>query len=333
MSALIELKGITKTFGQGQAAFQALRGVDLRVDEGDFVAVMGPSGSGKSTAMNIIGCLDVPTSGEYLFRDVHVEQLDRNQRALLRRHFLGFVFQGFNLLSRTTAKENVELPLEIIGVLKAKGQSGMGRDQDDSVVMPIKAVQRRLEGSLDVSSIQVSVQNEDDIDRVQAEITTVLRERRHLDETEDDNFNVLDTRQIAETLSGTTQVLTMLLGAVASVSLLVGGIGIMNIMLVSVTERTREIGIRLAIGALEREVLMQFLIEAVALAALGGIIGIVLATGASILLSEVMSVPYVFDTTINLLSFVFSAGIGILFGYMPAKRAARLDPIEALRHE
>ncbi|HRJ53890.1 MAG TPA: ABC transporter ATP-binding protein [Candidatus Thiothrix moscowensis] len=111
MSALIEFRNITKTYGQGQAAFQALRGVDLRIDEGDFVAVMGPSGSGKSTAMNIIGCLDVPTSGEYLFRDVHVEQLDRNQRALLRRNFLGFVFQGFNLLARTTAQENVELPL------------------------------------------------------------------------------------------------------------------------------------------------------------------------------------------------------------------------------
>lgn len=111
MSALVEFKGITKTYGQGQASFQALRGVDLRIEQGDFVAVMGPSGSGKSTAMNIIGCLDVPTGGEYLFRDVHVEQLDRNERALLRRHFLGFVFQGFNLLSRTTAQENVELPL------------------------------------------------------------------------------------------------------------------------------------------------------------------------------------------------------------------------------
>lgn len=111
MSALIELKGITKTYGQGQASFLALRGVDLRIEQGDFVAVMGPSGSGKSTAMNIIGCLDVPSTGEYLFRDVHVEQLDRNERALLRRHFLGFVFQGFNLLARTTAQENVELPL------------------------------------------------------------------------------------------------------------------------------------------------------------------------------------------------------------------------------
>ena len=222
---------------------------------------------------------------------------------------------------------------QIIGILEAKGQASIGPDQDDTVIMPIRAVQRRLAGNQDVSTIQVSVTNEKDIDRVKTELTTLLRERRHLDDSEDDNFNVMDTRQIAETLSSTTEVLTMLLAAVASVSLLVGGIGIMNIMLVSVTERTREIGIRLAIGALEREVLLQFLIEAVALAALGGLIGIVLATGASMLLSQLMQMPYTFDPSINLLSFVFSVGIGILFGYMPAKRAARLDPIEALRHE
>ena len=222
---------------------------------------------------------------------------------------------------------------QIIGILEAKGQASMGRDQDDTVIMPIRAVQRRLAGNQDVSTLQVSVTNEKDIDRVKTELISLLRERRHLDDSEDDNFNVMDTRQIAETLSSTTKVLTMLLAAVASVSLLVGGIGIMNIMLVSVTERTREIGIRLAIGALEREVLLQFLIEAVALAALGGLIGIVLATGASMLLSQLMQMPYTFDPSINLLSFVFSVGIGILFGYMPAKRAARLDPIEALRHE
>ncbi|MBO0613626.1 ABC transporter permease [Thiothrix fructosivorans] len=222
---------------------------------------------------------------------------------------------------------------EIIGILVSKGQASMGRDQDDTVIMPIKAVQRRLTGNQNVSSIQVSVADENDITSVKEQLTNLMRERRRLGDDKDDNFNVQDTRQIAEALSGTTQVMTTLLAAVASVSLLVGGIGIMNIMLVSVTERTREIGIRLAIGALEREVLLQFLIEAVVLASLGGLVGIGLATLASIGLSQVMNVPYTFNVGINLLSFVFSAGIGVLFGYMPAKRAARLDPIDALRHE
>jgi len=172
-----------------------------------------------------------------------------------------------------------------------------------------------------------------DPERVKASLTQLLRELRKLSDSDEDNFNVLDTKQLADTLSGTTKVLTTLLGAVAAVSLLVGGIGIMNIMLVSVTERTREIGLRLAIGALEREVLLQFLIEAVVLAALGGLIGIVLATGASLALSGLMGVPYLFNPGVNLLSFVFSAGIGVVFGYFPARRAARMDPIDALRHE
>jgi putative ABC transport system permease protein len=177
------------------------------------------------------------------------------------------------------------------------------------------------------------MQDGSDSARVTAGITQLLRERRKLASTDEDNFNVLDTKQLADTLSGTTKVMTMLLGAVAAVSLLVGGIGIMNIMLVSVTERTREIGLRLAIGALEREVLLQFLIEAVVLAALGGLVGIVLATIASIGLAQLMSVPYTFNLSVNVMSFVFSAFIGVLFGYFPARRAARMDPIEALRHE
>ncbi len=170
---------------------------------------------------------------------------------------------------------------------------------------------------------------------LKASLRQLLRERRKLAEADDDNFNVFDTQQLAETLSSTMGVLTSLLGAVAAVSLLVGGIGIgiMNIMLVSVTERTREIGLRLAVGALESEVLLQFLIEAVVLSALGGLVGVVIATGASYVLSGVMSVPYVFDPTINLLSMIFSAAIGVVFGYFPARRAARMDPIEALRHE
>jgi putative ABC transport system permease protein len=159
------------------------------------------------------------------------------------------------------------------------------------------------------------------------------RERRNITENEDENFNVFDTKQIAATLSGTIGTMTMLLGAVAAISLLVGGIGIMNIMLVSVTERTREIGIRLAIGALEREVLLQFLVEAVALSCLGGLIGIVAANFFSIVLAQVTRIPFIFNPQINLLSFFFSALIGVVFGYFPARRAAQLDPIEALRYE
>ena len=226
-----------------------------------------------------------------------------------------------------------QISCEIVGVLGSKGQGAFGNDQDDMVFMPIKTLQRRITGNTQVNTLLVSMADGSDAGRVKASLTQLLRERRKLADTDEDNFNVLDTKQLGETLSGTTKVLTMLLGAVAAVSLLVGGIGIMNIMLVSVTERTREIGLRLAIGALEREVLLQFLIEAVVLAALGGLVGIVLATGASIGLSAVMDVPYVFNPGVNLLSFLFSAGIGVLFGYFPARRAARLDPIDALRHE
>ena len=222
---------------------------------------------------------------------------------------------------------------EVVGLLKAKGQSAMGSDQDDTVIMPLRTVQRRLTGSQDVSRLTVSVREGASIDAAKEQLVLLMRERRNIAENEDDNFRVMDTRQIAETLTGTTRILTMLLGAVAAVSLLVGGIGIMNIMLVSVTERTREIGIRLAIGALEREVLLQFLIEAVVLASLGGLIGLALAAGASMTIARMMGIPYLFDPLTNILSFLFSAAIGVIFGYFPARRAAQLDPIDALRHE
>ena len=222
---------------------------------------------------------------------------------------------------------------EVVGVLASKGQAAMGNDQDDVVLIPLHTLQRRVTGNRRVATLLVSMKDNADSETLKASLTQLLRERRKLADTDEDNFNVLDTKQLAETMSGTTKVMTTLLGAVAAVSLLVGGIGIMNIMLVSVTERTREIGLRLAIGALEREVLLQFLIEATVLSTLGGVIGIVLAAGASILLAQIMQVPYMFNTSINLMSFFFSAGIGMLFGYFPARRAAQLDPIEALRHE
>ncbi|HQA09892.1 ABC transporter permease [Zoogloea sp.] len=222
---------------------------------------------------------------------------------------------------------------QVVGLLASKGQGAMGMDQDDLVLMPLNTVQRRLAGNQDISGMMIALQNGADTPTVMAQIRALLRERRKLAENEADNFNVMDTRQIAETLSGTIRTMTGLLGAVAAVSLLVGGIGIMNIMLVSVTERTREIGIRLAIGALESEVLLQFLIEAVVLSAFGGLVGIVLAFFTCVGLAALMHMPFLFSPSINLLSFFFSAAIGVVFGYMPARRAAQLDPIDALRHE
>jgi putative ABC transport system permease protein len=221
---------------------------------------------------------------------------------------------------------------DVIGILAAKGQGGMG-DQDDAVLLPLHTLQRRVTGSRKVNFLLVSMADGSDSGPLKASLGQLLRERRKLSATDDDNFNIFDTQQLADTLSSTMGVLTNLLGAVAAVSLLVGGIGIMNIMLVSVTERTREIGLRLAVGALESEVLLQFLIEAVVLSALGGLVGVFIATGASYVLSGVMAVPYEFDPMINLLSLLFSAAIGVVFGYFPARRAARMDPIEALRHE
>ena len=226
-----------------------------------------------------------------------------------------------------------KLSCEVIGLLDPKGQSTMGTDQDDLVVVPLRTFQRRIAGNEDVSIIQISAKDGVSTERVKQEIGRLLRTRRHLSANQDDDFNVMDMKEIATMLSGTTQMLTGLLGAVAAVSLLVGGIGIMNIMLVSVTERTREIGTRLAIGALEREVLLQFLVEAVVLSSFGGLIGILLALGSSVVLAGVMKVPFVFNAPITIIAFLFSAAVGVIFGYFPARKAARLDPIEALRHE
>ncbi|MGE0821144.1 MAG: ABC transporter permease [Candidatus Binatia bacterium] len=222
---------------------------------------------------------------------------------------------------------------DVIGQLKAKGQSGMGRDQDDVIVIPLRTFQRRIAGNRDISMIQVSVRGESAMDRVKLAIERLMRERRHLAPNVENDFSILDTRQIAQTLTGTTRILTLLLSAVAAVSLLVGGIGIMNIMLVSVTERTREIGIRLAIGAFERDVLTQFLMEAVVLASFGGLFGVVLALAVSATLAQVLQVPFILNLSIIILAFLFSGAVGVIFGYVPARRAARLDPIEALRHE
>jgi len=222
---------------------------------------------------------------------------------------------------------------DVIGLLTTKGQSGFGGDQDDVVIMPIKAVQRRMTGNTDVRLILVGVDEAYSTAQVQASITDLLRERRHITGGKDDDFNIFDTKQISDTLSSTTTLLTNIVTAVAGISLIVGGIGIMNIMLVSVTERTREIGIRLAIGAVANEVLMQFLVEAVVLSCLGGLIGLLLGQLAVILLSLLGQLPFIFDVQINVIAFLISGAIGVVFGFFPARRAASLNPIDALRHE
>ncbi|MBA3018396.1 MAG: ABC transporter permease [Proteobacteria bacterium] len=226
-----------------------------------------------------------------------------------------------------------KLSCNVIGVLNSKGQSSFGTDRDDFVLIPLRMLQRRITGNPDVSRILVSAQDGVSTRKVEQDIEQLMRERRHISPGKDDDFHVRDMQELISTMTGTTRVLTGLLGAVAAVSLLVGGIGIMNIMLVSVTERTREIGIRLAIGALERDVLMQFLVEAVVLSSFGGVIGVLLGIAAAAIGATVLAVPFVFDPVIIVIAFVFSAAVGVVFGYFPARQAGQMDPIEALRYE
>jgi putative ABC transport system permease protein len=222
---------------------------------------------------------------------------------------------------------------KVVGVLESKGTSGFGQDQDNVVMMPLSAFQRRIAGDRDIDSIYVAAADGVATSAVQADIETILRETRRIAPGADDNFEIRDMTQIADAMTSATTTMTGMLGAVAGVSLLVGGIGIMNIMLVSVTERTREIGIRLAIGAHEKHILIQFLVEATVLSLLGGLIGIALGLGLAGAASMALSIPFAPSFAVIALAVGFSALIGMVFGFFPALRGARLDPIDALRHE
>jgi len=226
-----------------------------------------------------------------------------------------------------------QISCRVIGILEVKGASSFGTDQDDIVLIPIRTFQRRISGNQDVSMIYASIRDGISTEKGKADIESLMRERRRIGPFEEDDFNVFDMKQITSMLTGITSVLTGLLSAVAAVSLLVGGIGIMNIMLVSVTERTREIGIRLAVGATERQVLLQFLVEAIVLSLIGGLIGIILGLALGLLGARLLAIPFSPNPSIVLAAFLFSAVVGIVFGYFPARRAARMDPIEALRHQ
>jgi putative ABC transport system permease protein len=241
------------------------------------------------------------------------------------------LFGSGDPLGATIRVKNVAC--QVIGMLEAKGQATFGGDQDNLMLMPLKAVQRRINGNNDVQVVWLAGENSAAMPGIIRDIKALMRERRHLAEGEEDTFAVQDLAQITQTISQVTGVMTLFVAAVAGVSLLVGGIGIMNIMLVSVTERTREIGIRLAIGAREKDVLTQFLVEAMMMSMLGGVIGILLGLGFSYLGTSALRFPFIPSVATIIVAFVFSAAIGIGFGFFPARKAARLDPIEALRHE
>lgn len=224
-------------------------------------------------------------------------------------------------------------PYKVIGLLTSKGQSSMGQDQDDMVYVPITTAQERMLGITYIQSINIQVSDQNYMDQVQSEVETLLRTRHHLVGNKENDFNVRNLTSLMETVNQSTAMLTMLLGAIAGISLIVGGIGIMNIMMVSVTERTREIGIRKALGATFMNIMTQFLIESMVIGIIGGLIGIVIGCGVSQLIAKVGNFTTVITLTPILISFLFSVGIGLFFGIYPARKAAKLDPIEALRYE
>jgi putative ABC transport system permease protein len=271
------------------------------------------------------------SSGEF-FTDKDV--LSRRKVALLGKTVADQLFPNQDPIGQNIRIRNT--PFTVVGVLKAKGQTGMGQDQDDVILAPSTSVLYRLKGdrhSAAIDMINASAVSSDKVAAATAELRTILRKSHKLTEGQDDDFTVRSQAEIMQTATETTKTMTLLLGSIAAVSLLVGGIGIMNIMLVSVTERTREIGIRLSVGARESDVLIQFLTEAVVLSISGGIIGIILSAAVVAGLNKWTTLQPIITPDIVVVSFLFSAFVGIFFGFYPARKAAALDPIDALRHE
>ena len=255
----------------------------------------------------------------------------RNRVAVIGPVVAANLFGGVNPVGKKIRVGNA--PYTVIGLLASKGQSSGGQDQDDIVLIPLTTAQERLMGITYVRSINVQVSSADKMDEVQANIEKLLRQRHRIREGVEDDFNVRNLTSLMETMSTTTTMITLLLGSIAGISLIVGGIGIMNIMMVSVTERTREIGIRKAIGATYNSIMLQFLIESTLLSIVGGLVGIVIGIGIAKAISKFGGFTTVISIESIIASFGFSLFVGIFFGMLPARKAARLDPIDALRYE
>ncbi len=261
---------------------------------------------------------------------------ESDQRSMRRVAVIGHTVAQQLFPDTDPVGEQIQLrnvPFRIIGVLAARGQSAEGNDQDDVILAPYTTVQTRLSGRSYIPQILASTFSPEEIPSAQAEINAIMRESHDLAEWEEDDFTVRNQSDLAEAAQGTTQIMTLLLSAVAGISLLVGGIGIMNIMLVSVTERTREIGLRMAIGARGSDVLTQFLVESVVMSAIGGLLGVGLGFGSARLLGQFTGWSTAISPSVVFVALAFSGAIGIFFGFYPARQAASLDPIEALRYE
>ncbi len=295
--------------------------------------VIGGSGNWSTqtqgVATNYLEIRDWPLSSGDFFTDK--DMLSRAKVAVIGQTIANELFQNDDPIGQQIRIRNV--PFKIIGVLSAKGQSSTGADQDDIIIAPATTVLDRLVGSIYISYMMVSAVSTNQIDAAQKELTNIMREAHHLYPGQDDDFTVRNQAELAEAATETSKILTILLASVAGVSLIVGGIGIMNIMLVSVTERTREIGIRLSVGARTSDVLIQFLTEAIVLSLAGGLIGIVLSFVIIFILNTYTSISAVIDPEIIFIAVTFAGAIGVFFGFYPARKAANLNPIDALRYE
>jgi putative ABC transport system permease protein len=272
---------------------------------------------------------DWPVTSGSFFTDADVA--GATKVAVLGQTVVDNLFGAQDPVGQIVRIQNV--PFKVVGVLAPKGQSARGQDQDDTVIVPFSTLQKRIMGVTYAGAIMASATSAEEGPVAQDQIQRLLRQRHHIPAGQDDDFTVRNIADIAAAAEASSRVMTMLLGSIASVSLVVGGIGIMNIMLVSVTERTREIGIRMAVGARGRDILLQFLVEAVVLSLVGGLLGVIFGLVGSQLISAMVHWPTIISLSSILLAFLFSIAIGVFFGLYPARRAAALNPIEALRYE